>query len=153
MALQAGDAAPDFSLKDDLGQARTLSEFKGKKVVIYFYPRDNTPGCTTEALNFSDLSHEFAAQGVEILGVSPDSVASHAKFKDKHELPFTLLSDESHDMMEAYGAWGEKTLYGRKSVGVIRSTVIIDEDGKVAKAFPRVRVKGHVDKVLACFTQ
>ena len=149
MALSAGDAAPAFTLDNDAGGQTRLSDFKGKTLVIYFYPRDNTPGCTVEAQAFRDLHGEFAQKDVTILGVSPDSVASHQKFKAKYELPFTLLSDPDHAMLEAYGAWGEKTLYGKKSMGVIRSTVIIGPDGRVIKAWPKVQVKGHAEAVLS----
>lgn len=151
MALSVGDAAPDFSLQDDEGATRSLADFQGKTLVLYFYPRDNTPGCTTEAQNFRDLHSEFAERGAVIVGVSPDSVSSHQRFKAKQELPFTLLSDPEHQLMEACGAWGEKVLYGKKSVGVIRSTVVIGPDGAVKSVFPRVKVKGHADRVLdAC---
>ncbi|MFZ4578562.1 MAG: peroxiredoxin [Myxococcota bacterium] len=146
-----GTLAPDFDLAADNGTRVRLSELRGRPVVLYFYPRDNTSGCTTEACDFRDREPQWRGQagtGAVVLGVSGDSVESHAKFKAKFGLPFLLLADPSHQMMETYGAWGEKTLYGKKSLGTIRSTLLIDRDGKVAAAWPKVTVNGHVDKVL-----
>lgn len=149
MSLEQGQSAPDFTLQDDQGNTRTLADFAGKTTVFYFYPKDNTPGCTTESQNFRDLYQEFQGEGIEIVGISPDSVKSHQNFKKKHDLPFTLLSDPEKVMLEAYGAWGEKKMYGRTFMGVIRSTVIVDGQGVVKQAFPKVRVKGHADAVLS----
>jgi thioredoxin-dependent peroxiredoxin len=146
--LNAGDLAPDFTLTSDADEQVTLSSFRGRKVVLYFYPRDNTPGCTTEACSFRDDYAQFVMKGAVVIGVSPDSLASHVKFKAKFGLPFYLLSDPAHSVLEAYGAWGVKTLYGKKVTGVIRSTFVIDEQGVIVKAFPKVRVEGHVQQVL-----
>jgi peroxiredoxin Q/BCP len=144
-----GAPAPDFTLESDSGEQVTLSSFRGRPVVLYFYPRDNTPGCTAEACSFRDDYDAYQERGTVILGVSPDTVASHVRFKDKHALPFTLLADPDHKVAEQYGAWGEKVLYGKKSVGLIRSTFVIDREGKVARAISPVRVQGHSDEVLA----
>jgi thioredoxin-dependent peroxiredoxin len=147
--LQVGDKAPSFSLLDDSGRTVSLSDYKGKKVVLYFYPKDSTPGCTTESCDFRDnLSRIGKAKGV-VLGVSADSVASHKKFKEKQALNFPLLSDPEHKALSAYGVWQEKSLYGRKFMGIVRTTFIIDEAGKILKVFPKVKVAGHVDEVLA----
>ena len=127
---------------------RSRKDFEGKYAVIYFYPRDNTPGCTTEAKDFRDVADQLAAYDAVVVGVSKDSVESHCKFIDKHDLGFTLLSDETGAMLEKYRAWGEKKLYGRTFMGIIRSTVVLDPKGKVIKHFPNVRVKGHVEAVL-----
>jgi peroxiredoxin Q/BCP len=147
--LQAGDAAPAFSLPADDGSTLTLAALRGKKVVLYFYPRDNTPGCTREACGFRDAYARFRRAGAVVLGVSKDSLASHGKFKEKYALPFTLLSDADTTMMQAYGAWGEKSLYGRKFMGILRTTYVIDEKGKVKAVFPRVKPDGHAEAVLA----
>lgn len=146
--LEEGTIAPDFTLSADGGGEITLSDYRGKKVVLYFYPKDDTPGCTTEACNFRDDYSEIVAAGAVVLGVSPDSVASHDKFRLKYELPFALLSDPDHHVAEAYGAWGEKKMYGKTYLGIIRSTFIIDEEGKIIKVFPRVRPKDHSQQVL-----
>ena len=146
--LTEGTLAPDFTLAADGGGEVTLSSYRGKKVVLYFYPKDNTPGCTTEACNFRDDHAAFLAAGAVVLGVSPDSIKSHDGFKLKHQLPFALLSDPDHEVAEMYGAWGEKKMYGRTYMGIFRSTYVIDEEGMIVKAFPKVRVKGHVQKVL-----
>lgn len=148
MALEEGKKAPAFSLKDEAGKTVKLSDFAGKHVVLYFYPKDNTPGCTTEACDFRDGHSKLRQAGAVVLGVSPDSEKSHQKFIEKHGLPFQLLVDEDHAVAEKYGAWGEKSLYGRKFMGIIRSTVLIGPDGKVVKAWPKVKVAGHVDDVL-----
>ncbi len=147
--LNKGTIAPDFSLPSDNGGEVTLSDYRGKKVLLYFYPKDNTPGCTTEACNFRDDYSRIAAAGAVVLGVSPDTVRSHDRFKLKYELPFALLSDPDHQVAEAYGAWGEKKIFGKSYMGIIRSTFIIDEQGVIAQVFPKVRVKGHSQEVLA----
>jgi peroxiredoxin Q/BCP len=141
--------APDFTLPSDGGGEVSLSDYRGKrKVVLYFYPKDNTSGCTTEACNFRDGYPEILAAGAAVLGVSPDSVKSHDGFKLKLNLPFALLSDPEHEVAEMYGAWGEKKMYGRTYMGIIRSTFIIDEEGRIVKVFPKVKVKNHSKEVL-----
>ena len=143
-----GDKAPAFSLEDQSGETVKLSDFKGKTVVLYFYPKDDTPGCTREACAFRDEHSALQKAGAVVLGVSPDSGPSHAKFAGKYKLPFPLLADTDHAVSEKYGAWGEKTLYGRKFMGITRSTFLLDEAGKVARVWPKVKVDGHVDQVL-----
>jgi peroxiredoxin Q/BCP len=147
--VQNGNKAPAFSLKDDQGNIVKLSDFKGKKVVLYFYPRDNTPGCTREACSFRDVYDDILAKGSVIIGVSTDSVESHRKFRERHGLPFYLLTDEEHQAAEAYGVWAEKKLYGKTYFGIIRSTFIIDEQGIVLKAFPTVKPDNHGREILA----
>jgi peroxiredoxin Q/BCP len=147
--LAEGTVAPDFTLAADGGGEVSLSDYRGKKVVLYFYPKDNTSGCTTEACNFRDDYSEILAAGAAVIGVSPDSVKSHDNFKSKYTLPFVLLSDPEHEVAEAYGAWGEKKMYGRTYMGIIRSTYIIDEEGFIVKVFPKVRPKNHSQEVLA----
>ena len=147
--LQEGTIAPDFTLLTDGGGEVTLSDYRGKKVVLYFYPKDDTPGCTTEACNFRDDYSRIIAAGAAVLGVSPDSVKSHDKFKLKYQLPFALLSDPDHQVAEMYGAWGEKKMYGKSYMGILRSTFIIDEEGKILKVFPNVAPKEHSQEVLA----
>ena len=146
--VEEGAPAPDFELTNDEGETVTLSALRGKPVVLYFYPKDDTPGCTTEACEFRDAYDRFRDQGVEILGVSPDTEASHQRFKSKYELPFTLLADPDHEAAEAYGVWKEKRNYGKTYMGVERSTFIIDADGKVAKAMRGIRPAGHAAQVL-----
>jgi len=146
--VEEGAPAPDFELASDEGETVTLSALRGKPVVLYFYPKDDTPGCTTEACEFRDAYDRFREQGVEILGVSPDTEASHQKFKTKYELPFTLLADPDHHAAEAYGVWKEKKNYGKTYMGVERSTFVIDADGKVAKAMRGIRPAGHAAQVL-----
>jgi peroxiredoxin Q/BCP len=146
--VEEGAPAPDFELTSDEGETVTLSALRGKPVVLYFYPKDDTPGCTTEACEFRDAYDRFRDQGVEILGVSPDTEASHSKFKSKYELPFTLLADPEHQAAEAYGVWKEKRNYGKTYMGVERSTFVIDADGKVAKAMRGIRPAGHAAQVL-----
>jgi peroxiredoxin Q/BCP len=146
--LEQGTLAPDFTLPTDGGGEVSLSDYRGKKVVLYFYPKDDTPGCTTEACNFRDDYSQILASGAVVLGVSPDTVRSHDKFKLKYELPFALLSDPDHEVAETYGAWGEKKMYGKTYMGIIRSTFIIDEEGRIVKVFPRVRPKNHSQQVL-----
>jgi peroxiredoxin Q/BCP len=147
--LEPGDKAPAFTLSDPDGKSVSLASFKGSKVVVYFYPRDDTPGCTKEACQFSDNLSAFADAGVTVLGISPDSSASHVRFRDKYKLGLTLLSDPTKATMEAYGAYGDKVMYGKKVTGVIRSTFIVDEKGKIAKAWYSVKADGHAAKVLA----
>ena len=146
--VKEGTKAPAFSLESDDGGKVSLADLKGKKVVLYFYPRDNTPGCTLEAQGFRDAAAQLKKKGAVVLGVSRDSINSHCKFRDDHKLNFRLLSDPDAKAIKAYGAWGEKNMYGKKTEGILRTTVIIDEDGKVAKVFPKVKVAGHVDAVL-----
>ena len=147
--LQVGQPAPDFALPNEEGQTVRLADFRGKKVVLYFYPKDDTPGCTKEACAFRDWSAEIRKRGAVVLGVSVDSVASHKKFKEKYHLNFPLLSDDNREVVRAYGVWKEKSLYGRTFLGIQRMTCIIDEAGKIAAIFPKVRVEGHVEEVLA----
>jgi peroxiredoxin Q/BCP len=142
-----GDAAPDFALADQNGKTVKLSDFQGKHVVLYFYPKDDTPGCTKEACGFRDDYAKFTKKGIVILGVSPDDPKSHKKFVDKYELPFTLLADTEKSVCEAYEVWKEKNMYGRKSMGVERTTFVIGPDGKIEKIFPKVKVDGHIEKV------
>jgi peroxiredoxin Q/BCP len=146
--LETGDKAPAFTLPDATGAKVSLKAFTGKKVVVYFYPADDTPGCTKEACQFNDNLRAFNRADVAVVGISPDGAEKHQRFIEKYKLRFPLLSDPSHAVMERYGAWGEKTLYGKKSVGVIRSTFLIDEKGKVARAWYSVKADGHADKVL-----
>ncbi|MDX1383878.1 MAG: peroxiredoxin [Thermoanaerobaculia bacterium] len=149
MPIEEGKPAPLFTLADHAGGKVALRDLRGKDVVLYFYPRDETPGCTKEACAFRDLHARIRALGAVVLGVSPDGAESHAAFRDHHDLPFTLLSDPSRKVMEKYGAWGEKTMYGKKTVGVIRSTVWIGPDGKVRRHWRRVgRAADHPAKVL-----
>ena len=147
--LQEGKTAPDFKLPDDKGNPVSLKDFRGKKVVLYIYPKDNTPGCTQESCDFRDNWSKIKRKGAVVLGLSKDSSASKRKFKEKHDLPFPLLADEDKKVLEAYGVWKEKNMYGKKVMGIERTTVIIDEKGKVAKVFPKVKVPGHVDEVIA----
>lgn len=146
--LEEGTKAPAFTLKDQDGKTVKLSDYKGKNVVLYFYPKDNTPGCTREACAFRDEHSKLQEKGAVVLGVSPDGSTSHRKFADKFQLPFPLLADEDRAVIQKYGAWGEKNMYGKKSMGVIRSTVLIGPDGKILKVWPKVKVDGHVDQVL-----
>ena len=146
--IEEGKKAPAFTLKNQDGKAVKLSDFAGKNVVLYFYPKDNTPGCTTEACDFRDQHSKLEKAGAVVLGVSPDAEKTHLKFAGKFGLPFTLLADPEHEVAEKYGSWGEKSLYGRKFLGIIRSTFLIGGDGKVAKVWPKVKVAGHVDEVL-----
>lgn len=151
--IEEGKKAPAFSLPSSDGGTVALKDFAGKKVVLYFYPKDNTPGCTQEACDFRDNMARVQAAGAVVLGVSGDSIASHERFRDKYELPFPLLSDESHEMMEKYGVWQEKKNYGRTYMGVVRTTVLIDEKGVIRRIWPKVTVKGHVDAVLAALAE
>ena len=151
--IEEGKKAPAFTLKADDGSSVRLSELKGTPVVLYFYPRDDTPGCTKEACAFRDRSTELADLGAKVMGVSPDTVESHAKFRDKFELNFPLLADPDHKVAEKYGAWREKNMYGKKSMGIQRSTYLIDAEGKVAKVWKSVRVDGHDEKVIAALQE
>jgi peroxiredoxin Q/BCP len=147
--LAAGDKAPAFTLPDQDGKNVSLKDLSGHQAVVYFYPRDDTPGCTKEACQFNDNLHAFAKAKVPVFGISADSAEKHKKFRSKYGLTFPLLTDADHRVGEAYGAWGEKTLYGKKSIGVIRSTFLIDADGKIARAWYSVKADGHAAKVLA----
>jgi peroxiredoxin Q/BCP len=147
MTLEIGDAAPPFRLDDDEGTTRTNQDFAGRRLVIYFYPKAFTPGCTTEACDFRDNYNRFVAAGYQVVGVSPDPVDSLAKFRKEYELPFPLLSDQEHTMAEAYGAWGIKKNYGKEYEGVIRSTFVVGADGNIENAWYNVRAKEHVDRV------
>lgn len=143
-----GDQALDFALPDESGRVVTLADYRGRWLVLYFYPKDDTSGCTKEAISFSGLAGEFAALNAAIAGVSPDSVKSHGKFRDKHDLSVTLLSDEEKSLIQAYGLWVEKKLYGRSYMGVDRSTFLIDPEGRIAKIWRGVKVPGHAEAVL-----
>ena len=146
--LKEGDKAPDFSLQDVDGNSVRLSDFKGQYIVLYFYPKDDTPGCTTEACEFSLDSKKFETKGVKIIGISPDPPESHRKFVEKYKLRFTLLSDEGHKVCEKYGVWVEKSMYGRKYMGVGRTTFIIDKDGMIKRIHEKVKPEGHSKEVL-----
>lgn len=146
--IEEGETAPDFTLADDSGRKIKLSELRGKPVVLYFYPKDDTPGCTREACAFRDRSGELAEHGAVVLGVSPDDVESHGKFRDKFQLNFPLLADAGHKVADQYGAWREKNMYGKVSMGIQRSTFLIDAQGKVRKVWKKVSVDGHDEEVL-----
>ena len=146
--LKFGDKAPEFSLVADNGEKISLKDYRGKKVVLYFYPKDMTSGCTQEACDFRDNIKKIEKKNAVVIGVSPDDTKSHNKFKDKYELPFTLLSDETKTMLNDYGVWQEKSMYGRKYMGVVRTTFIIDENGKIEKIYEKVKVPGHIDEIL-----
>ena len=147
--LREGTPAPAFTLPSSDGRDVSLEDLRGKHVVVYFYPKDDTPGCTVEAKAFRDARAELERRDAIVLGVSKDSIESHCRFRDKHGLDFPLLSDRDGSVVSAYGAWGEKNLYGKKSMGIIRSTVVVAPDGTVKKVFPKVKVDGHVAEVLA----
>jgi peroxiredoxin Q/BCP len=147
--LKEGDKAPDIKLKTDAGEAFRLSDLKGKRVVLYFYPKANTPGCTTEACEFRDDIAKFRKLGAVVVGVSPDKPAAQAKFKTKYDLPFTLLADEEKAAALAYGVWQEKNMYGKKVMGIVRSTFVIGPDGKIEKIYSKVKAKGHAAEVLS----
>ncbi len=151
MVLQENSMAPDFQLPDQDGVMHSLSDFRGKPVILYFYPKDNTPGCTLEATNFRDDSEQYQKAGAVVLGISPDSVKSHKGFCNKYNLPFTLLSDAEHSVLEAYGAWGKKKLYGKEYFGVLRTTYLIDADGKIQKVYENVKPAEHSKQVLMEF--
>ena len=146
--LKVGDKAPAFSLLDDSGSKVSLNALKGKKVVLYFYPKDDTSGCTKEACSFRDNIKIFEKNNTVVIGVSKDNIASHQKFKKKYDLPFALLSDESTEMLTKYGVWKEKSMYGKKYMGIERTTFVIDETGKIKSIFNKVKVDGHTDEVL-----
>ena len=147
--LSAGDKAPPFQAADQDGEKVSLSDFKGRKVVLYFYPKDDTPGCTKEACSFRDAWSRLRRKKIAVLGVSADDERSHRKFAEKYDLPFRLLADTDKSILKAYGAWGEKSLYGRKYMGILRTTYLIDEKGRIARVWPRVKPEGHADEILA----
>ena len=147
--LEPGDQAPAFTLPDQDSRPVSLDDFKGRKLLLYFYPADDTPGCTKEACQFNDNLAGFQAAGVPVIGISPDDAASHQRFRNKYGLRFPLLTDADHAVMDAWGAWGEKTRYGRTSVGVLRSTFLLDEDGRVERAWHNVKADGHAATVLS----
>jgi peroxiredoxin Q/BCP len=149
MTVEEGTLAPDFSLTSESGETVSLSALRGQPVVLYFYPKDDTPGCTTQACGIRDSWGEFEQSGAVVLGVSPDNEASHVKFKEKFDLPFALLADPDHSTAEAYGVWVEKSMYGKKYMGVERSTFVIDADGVVTKVMRKVKPETHTDAVLA----
>ena len=146
--LEAGDQAPQFTLPDQDEKPVSLRHFSGSPVVVYFYPADDTPGCTKEACQFNENVSAFERSGATVVGISPDGAAKHVKFRKKYGLTFPLLSDPSHEVMSAYGAWGEKTMYGKKTVGTIRSTFLVDGDGRIRRAWYNVKADGHAAKVL-----
>jgi peroxiredoxin Q/BCP len=149
MALKEGMIAPDFELLDQEGKLHKLGDYRGKVIVLYFYPKDDTPGCTVEACNFRDNFEVFKSAGVEILGISPDSMKSHAKFQQKHGLPFPLLADENHKVCEVYGVWGIKKFMGKEYFGVYRTTYVIDEEGLIKKIFENVKPSEHAQEILS----
>ena len=150
--VKEGQAAPDFKLQDDEGNWRSLADYRGLYLVLYFYPKDDTPGCTTEACSFRDEFSEFKTRGIAIVGVSADSVESHQKFKSKFRLSYSLLSDPDKKTIKAYGVWKEKSMYGKKFMGIERTTFIIDGEGKIQKIFPKVKVADHVKDILESFS-
>ena len=152
MPLPAGVPAPDFELRDDTNTPRKLSDFRGQNVILYFYPADDTPGCTKEACNFRDDYSDYEKAGVAILGVSPDTVASHVKFKQKFQLPFPLLADEGHKVCDLYGVWGPKKFVGKEYEGVLRTTFLIDGNGNILKVFEKVRPAEHSQEVLSALS-
>ena len=147
--LNVGDKAPDLVLPTGSGTKASLKDFKGKKVVLYFYPKDDTSGCTKEACSFRDNITVIKKKGAVVIGVSIDSIESHKKFADKYELPFTLISDAEKELVKKYGVWKEKSMYGRKYMGIERTTFLIDENGKISHIFPKVKVEGHTEEILA----
>jgi peroxiredoxin Q/BCP len=153
MPIPAGDIAPDFNLLDEQEKIHHLSDYRGKFVVLYFYPRDDTPGCTKEACGFRDDYSDYEKAGVTILGVSPDTSQSHLKFKSKYDLPFTLLADQDHKVSEKYGVWGTRKIFGRESNGILRTTFLIGVDGEILKVFEKVRPANHSAEILAVFDQ
>ena len=146
--LEIGTKAPEFSLPDENGEIRNLSDYKGKKLILYFYPKDNTPGCTKQACGFADLYPQFSEKDVEIVGISKDSVASHKKFKEKYSLPFTILSDTELQTIQAYDVWKEKKLYGKTSMGIVRTTYLLDENGVIIKAMDKVKAAENPEEML-----
>jgi peroxiredoxin Q/BCP len=153
MVLSKGSPAPDFTLSDETGATKRLSDFKGRPVVLYFYPKDDTPGCTTEACNFRDEYSAYVDADVVILGVSPDSPSSHAKFKEKYSIPFPLLADVGHKVCDQYGVWGPKNFMGREYEGVLRTTFLVDANGRIAKVFENVKPAEHSTEVLAALNK
>lgn len=153
MPISAGVPAPEFKLVDQDGREHTLSDYKGKPLLLYFYPRDDTPGCTKEACNFRDDYSQYEQAGVTILGVSPDDAASHVKFIDKFKLPFSLLADSDHQVSEQYGVWGPKKIFGREYEGILRTTFLIDGDGRIAKVFEKVKPAKHSAEVLQAIAE
>ncbi|MBO0902064.1 peroxiredoxin [Jiella sonneratiae] len=153
MTISVGDPCPDFSLPDDRGETVSLGQLRGTPFVLYFYPKDDTSGCTREAVDFSGLAGAFEAAGVRVFGVSPDPVKMHAKFRDKHDLSVRLLSDEEKALLSAVGVWVEKSMYGRKYMGVERTTALVDAGGSVARLWPKVKVPGHAEEVLEAARQ
>ena len=150
---EAGQMAPDVVLPDETGRVHKLAEQRGRWTVLYFYPKDDTPGCNTEACQFRDLDERYAASDADVWGVSKDSAASHARFREKFELPFTLLTDPKRSVIDRYGAWAEKTAMGRTYMGITRSTFLIDPDGRIARTWPKVKADGHADEVLAAIAE
>jgi peroxiredoxin Q/BCP len=146
--LKPGDKAPTFSLKNQAGEKVSLKDFKGQKLVIFFYPKDMTPTCTVEACNLRDNYDALQKKGIQVIGVSPDDEKSHIKFIDKHELPYTLLADPEQEMLNKYGVWGEKSMYGRKYMGVLRTTFLVNEDGKIHEVISKVEAKNHAAQIL-----
>ena len=151
--LEPGQTAPDFTLPDQRGQKVSLSDFRGQPVVVYFYPKDDTPGCTTQACDIRDQWEEFREAGAAVIGISPDDVESHERFAAKHDLPHVLLADPDREVMQPWGAWGTKNMYGKETVGVIRSTVLVDAEGVVAKVWKRVQAKRHAEQVLKALAE
>ena len=149
--LKEGDDAPDFEATNQRGEKVKLSDLKGHRITLYFYPKDDTPGCTKQACSFRDAEEAYTAKGIVVLGVSIDDVASHRKFIDKYSLPFDLLADPDKEIVEKYGVWGEKSMYGKKFMGTMRKTFLIDEDGKIVKIFGKVKTAEHADEVLEAF--
>jgi thioredoxin-dependent peroxiredoxin len=149
MTLKVGDQAPQFTLPATGGEELSLARFRGRKVVLYFYPKDDTTGCTKEAQDFNTLKQEFAAADTDIIGLSPDSLKSHDKFRSKYDLDLALASDETKSVLAAYGVWAEKSMYGRKYMGVERTTILVDRDGRIARMWQKVKVPGHAQDVLA----
>jgi peroxiredoxin Q/BCP len=147
--LNEGDKAPDFSGINQHGKKISLSDYKGKKVILYFYPKDNTPGCTSESCNLNDNYQMWLSKGFEVIGVSPDSEASHKKFADKYNLSFNILADTEKEILQAYGAWGEKKMYGKIYMGVLRTTYIINEEGIIEKVFEKVKTKDHTNQIIS----
>jgi peroxiredoxin Q/BCP len=152
-SIKVGDNVPDLTVRDDSGKPVSLSDFRGKPVVLYFYPKDDTSGCTKEACDFRDAFPRFGKIGADVIGISPDSVESHVKFKKKYDLPFKLLADEGHKLADKFGVWKEKSMYGRKFMGIERTTVLIGADGRVVRIFPKVRVPGHVEEVESALSE
>jgi peroxiredoxin Q/BCP len=150
---EPGDVAPDVALPDETGTVHHLADQRGRWTILYFYPADDTPGCTTEACQFRDLNESYADTGADVWGVSPDGASSHRKFREKFDLPFTLLSDPDHDVANRYGAWAEKTNYGKTYMGIVRSSYLIDPDGRIARAWPKVKADGHAAAVLAALEE